>query len=232
MSAAAKIKARVRALLAKAAGTGNGHEAEVFLAKAMELLERHQLSMADLGDAADPIIHHQNFRARRTMALWQRHLYASLAVYYGCWCVVRQGAGIYDYRLVGAESAIVTTELLYPWVAKQVRKAGRDLAKSHGGSVASCTRLVGNALLVRIGELNDRAATAKQDAATPAGRNALAIMDQVEARVRELYPSLGSARPRTVRSSHAAMQAAAGIGLHRQAGAERPLAALAAGGAQ
>lgn len=58
MEAIQKIKARIMALLAKANGTDNEHEAEAFLAKAMELMQQYQLDVSDMVDADDPILHH------------------------------------------------------------------------------------------------------------------------------------------------------------------------------
>lgn len=46
---------RIRALIAKSEGTDSPAEAAVFMAKARELLDKHQLTTADLEDNSDPM---------------------------------------------------------------------------------------------------------------------------------------------------------------------------------
>jgi hypothetical protein len=45
---------KIKALLAKAASTDNQNEAEIFLSKAHELMEKHQLDTSDL-ESDDPM---------------------------------------------------------------------------------------------------------------------------------------------------------------------------------
>ncbi len=64
MSDTTKIKSKIAALLAKARGTDNEHEAAAFMGKAQEMLEQHQIDMGDLIDGDDPVIHSRGLGGR------------------------------------------------------------------------------------------------------------------------------------------------------------------------
>jgi len=77
------IAIKIKALLAKSASTNNQHEAEAFLAKAHELMEKHQLDALDLevdDPMGDDMVCKRNgkvtpdwdFRLMRGCALYQR----------------------------------------------------------------------------------------------------------------------------------------------------------------
>lgn len=80
-----KILTRIKALLAKANGTDNQHEAEVFLAKAQELLQEHQLDSSALDDVDDPIeVGRVAFTAAAKPPSWHKNLFIAVGCYYGC----------------------------------------------------------------------------------------------------------------------------------------------------
>lgn len=236
-----KIKARIQALLAKANGTDNEHEAEAFMAKAMELLAEHQLDLADLVDADDPIIHHPGLKQAESGHAWRWKLYSAVAQFYGCKSIhvdigymknedgsfMRNKKGKliegYEQRLVGRESAIITTDLMYPWIVQQVRAKAKDIAKITGMSEQGQAKRVAAALISRIHRLIREARA--QEPSTPAQKNALVILNQVVARYEELYPPEGTTTMRSNRSVSDGLsrKAAESIGLYRQTGNKEQL---------
>lgn len=236
-----KMKAIIQALLAKAKSTDNEHEAEAFLAKAMELMQRHQLEASDLSDSDDPVIDHMGLSNAKTGHAWRWKLHRAVAHLYGCktvyWeCYLKDEDGRlrygkngmplegYELRAVGRESAIITTDLMYPWIVEQVRyhakricaerkAAGRE-AMSEQGQV----KRVAAALITRIWNLVADQKAAEAGPKTDVIRNALIVKDQVVAKFDELYPPEGltSMKQRSLTTDGASRAAANSIGLHRQ----------------
>lgn len=213
MKATPKIKQRIQALLAKARGTDIAAEAETFLAKAMELLEQYQLNIADLVDEGDPILEHVGLSGARSSHAWRWRLYDAVAQLYGCKAVTMRGARRYETRVVGRESAIITTDLMYPWIVEQVRSKAKAIAPLTGMSVDGQAKRVAAALLIRIHQLIE--AAREKDPSTAAGRNALLVLNQTEAKFNELYPNVEMKMSKIV-SDALSKQAADSIGLHRQ----------------
>lgn len=218
-----KIKAKIAALLAKAKGTDNEHEAGAFLAKAMELLEQHQLTMADIDSADDPVERSNGLDGTKWVASWQRDLFRALGKLYGCYSVKVNLQKGYRQELVGRQSAIVTTELMFDYAKAECNRLGRELfAQGGADSPAQGARLVGNALARRAFALAPKDDDKPRTDAV--GKNALVIKSQVMQRVEQEYPDLFHAKGRKTMSTGAAREMAAGIGLHRQAGGSAPLA--------
>ncbi len=188
-----KIKTRIAALLAKARSTEHEAEAEAFLAKATELLEQYQLDIGDLTADNDPILNHMGLHAAESGHAWRWKLYRAVAAFYGCKGIYvgtllkdaegklvkdKQGKAIpaYEYRIIVRESAIITTDLMYPWIVSQVRAAAKDIAKVTGMSEQGQAKRVGAALIARIWSL-----VAKNKADAPvsaaASRNALVTLE-------------------------------------------------------
>lgn len=226
MSDQSKIKAKIAALIAKANGTDNEHEREAFMAKAQALLEEHQLSMGDMIDGDDPVIHSEGMDSQgKWIPSWHRHIYRALGNLYGCESVhvvsgmVKDGRYKETWRqeLVGRESAIVTTEMMFPWIKGEIMRLGREIAKETGNTPAREQRSVANALETRIWKLV-RANKPKEDDSRLSAKNALVTIDRVKQVVAEHYGDLSDGRRSGRTSGAAAREAAAGIGLHRQAG--------------
>jgi hypothetical protein len=261
-----KIKGIIQALLAHAKGTQNEVEAASYLSKAMELMEKHQLELSDMVDAADPILHHVGLSYAESGHAWRWKLYDKVARLYGCksihvdvtgqhfraevkaWqeghneAAKKGGNAAWDYerttplpkrkawyeqRLVGRQSSIVTTDLMYPYIADQVKKAGKAHAALTGMSEQGATKRVAAALISRIldmlvaRDMEDRSA-ARERARVGLSLDdkhrakALAIMDQVVAKYERLYPKTVMTGGRGNVSDSLAQKQAAGIGLHRQ----------------
>lgn len=220
MSDQSKIKAKIAALLAKANGTDNEHEREAFMAKAQAMLEEHQLSTGDMIDGDDPVRHDKGLDSEgKWVPSWHRHVFRALAHLYGCESVHCPGYGKqWRQELVGRESAIITTELMWPWIKSEIMRIGRDLAKESGLPASREQRSVANALEQRIWQLV-RANQPKKNDTRISAKNALVTIDRVKQVMDAHYGELSSGRGTSRTSGAAAREAAKGIGLHRQAGA-------------
>lgn len=207
-----KIAERIKKLLNHAQGTDNPQEAETFLAKAMALMEEHQISNLDLMDQVDAIQEKTVLDSATTSHAWHRRLWCVLGKYYGCDHIMFRGAQRIETRLVGRESAIATTEVMYPFIRKQITEQGRALSKVNGMSVGGATKRVAAALIHRIAMLT---AQDKKEPSTPAGRNALVTMDAVDAFMKEQHPNVKVTQSRSV-TDVLAKKAADGISLARQ----------------
>jgi Protein of unknown function (DUF2786) len=236
-----KIAAKIQALIAKAQSTEHEAEADAFMQKAQELLEQHQISMGELLDADDPVIIDENgFEQTDSSPSWYKDLYVAVAMMYGCKPVLapkmiitpnkylRRG---YAIELTGRQSAITTTQLMFPWIKQQCFEKGRQLVRLNYGysdpnEEKKQARRVGNALVQRIHRLVAAERQKNQQApATPGAKNALTTTDRVLQVYQDHYKNLTESRSRgpTV-SNSAAREAANSIGLHRQASGSSTLA--------
>lgn len=229
MNDLSKIKTRIQALLAKANGTDNEHEAEAFLGKANELLVEYQLDVGDLVDADDPIIHHTGLSRAESGHAWRWKLYSAVSQMYGCKTIHvdvgfrDNGRGkrvpFYEQRLVGRESAVMTTDLMYPWIVGQVKAKAGEIAKVTGMSEQGQAKRVAAALISRIHSLIREQRENAPAARTEAARNALVVIaDAVSAAYENLYPKTELLKGRPGMSDSLSTAAANSIGLHRQAG--------------
>lgn len=220
-----KIKARIAALIAKAKGTDNEHEAAIFIAKAEELLDQYQIDLSELGDDSDKVRHHSGLDADgKWVASWHRHVYRQLGMYYGCQSIKVRTLRGYRQELVGRESAIVTTDLMFVWIKGECSRLGRDLHKAGGAdTAANGARLVGNALALRIAALLAERERSNADAPqTATARNALVVKDQVVALYEQLFPNIVKGKGTRTKTTASAREMAESIGLNRQMGNNRP----------
>lgn len=139
---------RIRALLAKAEGTDNPHEAEVFMAKVRELLDRHQLTMTDLSQESDPMGQMGIVLPYRED--WLRVLISLLAEYFDCAAAFTttevEGVEFEAVILVGREGARVSCQGIIPYIWRTLdRICALDPSVSIGG--------IGGALSWRIMKL-------------------------------------------------------------------------------
>ena len=224
MTDLSKIKAKIAALLAKANGTDNEHEAEIFSAKAHEMMAEYQLQAFDLGED-DPMGVWLGMTGNGSTPTWKAHITTSVAQYYGC-KVIRHKSNDGTWRLGihGRESARVTAELMTPFIFDQCRAEAKRLKKEgHTGTVEQITRLVANALNSRIWKLTQEQAAANRAAAESGSvsreaSQALAIVEEVDAYVASLYAKLKPGKGRARNTSADAREAANRVSLHRQTG--------------
>jgi hypothetical protein len=228
------IAIKIKALLAKAAGTTNQHEAEAFLAKAHEMMEKYQLDALDL-DADDPMGEDGVYRRNGTAAPdWDFRLMFACARYYGCKGIQMPVYGEhpktgryqhlgYEMALIGRESARLTTVQMHKYLVDTVRKLGREAAEGMGCKPDQAARRIGVALRTR---LNQLATPAPVTVATAASKNALMTLDAVQQWLTEHHPDT---RPINGRSftNQTARTIAGGIGINVQAGSSASTLRLA-----
>lgn len=209
-----KIKAKIAALLAKAESTDNAFEAETFMAKVNELLEKHQLEVHEIRGAnvvnADPMGWTRGETNIYASMLWARGVASALARFYGCRLLYGKNGNHVVYRVAGPESARVTFELMLPFVISQVRVSAKKLAIYYKKS--SAERQVGQALEARIWRL-----VPKNDARrAELSENALIVLSDVDAFV-DATADVKEAKPRILSYGAAAELAAEKISINVQA---------------
>lgn len=213
-----KIAEKIKALLAKAASTTNEHEAEVFFAKAYELMEKHQLDFTDL-DKEDPVGEEDTYERKGAAAPdWDFRLLFACARYFGCRGVQYKKYDEFKWighymKLVGRESARVTAIEMHKYLVNVVRKLGREHAQEFREKPETASRRIGVALYSRLCAL----APKPDKVNNQAGKNALVTVNQVEAYLKDKLsatPIKGNGAMTTER----ARKLAEGIGLHLQTG--------------
>ena len=241
-----KIAVKIQALLAKAQSTTHEAEAEAFMRKAHELLEQHQIDLGDLVDADDPVIvDTDGFEQTESSPSWYKDLYVAVGGLYGCKAVISfkmlqttRGNHRWGYavELTGRQSAIITAQLMFPWIKQQCFEKGRevwrthaaryDLPASNANEEKKQARRVGNALVQRIWRLVALEKAKNQaEPATEVAKNALVTVDRVLQVFNDHYDDLKDGRKRgPVATNAAACEAANSIGLHRQTGSSPTLA--------
>ena len=219
-----KMKTKIQNLINKAEGTDNEHEAALFMSKAMELMQEHQIELHDLNQD-DEINSTIGMTASGSAPSWKKKVMSQLARYYGCQVVLcdcmvtlKNGRFVRGYKLdlIGPESARATTEIMFPFVVKQIQAAGNRLAKMNGTKAAREQRSVGNELVFRIGRLNaeNKIATEAKQHQVPG----LIRTDQVIAFRDQKYANLSKGRGSRLSSGAGAAGAAGKISLSRQVG--------------
>lgn len=209
------IKKKIAALLAKAEGTDNEFEAETFMAKVNELLERHQMDMHEIramGDD-DPLGHELGtFKCYASMS-WIKLVAHNLALYYGCTTIWCKKGNHFTYQVVGRDSARTTFELMLPFVVTQLRRAATKMASETGMTTSVAQRQIGQALAVRIHALNVANAKVRDDLA---GKGLIPVTD-IDAYLDDHFANLRKGKARTVKTSLSAREHADRISLAAQA---------------
>lgn len=218
------VKRKINALIAKAQGTDNEHEALAFMAKATEMLERYQLELWQLGDAGDPVGDDVMFVYRdATPSMNDHHVLSAIAKYYGC-RVVRTSRSVANkvgrivtersYHIIGRESSRITTQLMFPFIMEQCHEAGKRLAARGHGSASKCTLRVVNSVIIRIHKLTNDATEAAKTPETAS--RALVVVNELQAYIDNAYGKLQQNRATTIGTTSAARAEAEKVSLHRQ----------------
>lgn len=209
------IKTKIAALLAKAEKTDNAFEAESFMNKVNELLEKYQIEMHEIrsmrrdGDA-DPMGHQKGETNLYASMQWARTLAGTVARYYGCKFIFWKIHNHFKYEVVGRESARTTFELMLPFIISQVKQQAKTLV---GLTPSVAQREVGQALLIRIHRMIPKA----EERRSELSRNALVPVNDVAGYMEKHFPNLKTGRATTLRFGSAAAAAADRISLHHQA---------------
>lgn len=230
------IVEKIKALLAKAASTDHQAEAEVFLAKAHELMEKHQLEAHDL-ENDDPVDGEGYYEKGNVAAApdWDFMLIFAVAKYFGCKACRTNKGRKWIMDLVGRESARITAKEMHSYLVKTVRRLGREAVGTREFRIMrpypreegmvywtgeymnadQCARRIGNALRDRLWMLARQ--NEQPEPTTPSGKNALVTIDRVLAVYDARHPDATNING-TYYSNAGARKLAEGIGLNRQAG--------------
>lgn len=216
-----KMISKIKALLAKAQGTDNEAEAEIFFAKAYELMEKHQLGTDDL-DKDDPMGHGIGYTRKGAVAPdWDYRLMFAVARYYGCKGITRKTADARGYwsgnemDLIGRESARVTAMAMHEYLVTAVRRLGKTNGPLWGMKPETAARRIGVHLKARLDQLSAER-NADKPRNTAAGKNMLTTVDQVKALVEKLYPEMRTIKSTGLLGNANAAKVAEGISLAHQ----------------
>ena len=210
------IREKIAKLLEKARSTTFEGEADVLLAKAAELMERHGLEAWELNDGSDPMGAQDGLKGGSGPASYKPAVQRALAKYYGAITMKRSMAGgKFHLELCGPLSARITTELMTEFVWDQIKAEASRLAKEEKGERGALIRSIANAFRIRVNELvAARSTTPPTDAAA---KHALVMVDQTRAFFDARYPNARWTFSK-IGTTNDAVKAAAGISLHRQTG--------------
>ncbi len=222
-----KLADKIRALIAKAEGTDNEHEAEAFMAKALELLDKHRMSIGALKDESDPM-GMTNISLKYSDG-WRVGIAYSAALYMGCkavrsreWVMNSNGKLTQEtvMRLVGRLGARTTAECMIPYLIASVSRAGSKLAGAGASKAQKVENMarVGTALHERLNKLYEKGLKAEQNAAVKPvfGGNWLVPMSEAEAALTTYFPKLITTKYKLKNPNAAARAAANGISLNGQ----------------
>lgn len=208
-----KIIEKIKALLAKATSTDNENEAEIFFAKAYELMEKHQLDTSDL-ETDDPMGEEVGVTAKgRGGVDWNERLMFAVARYYGCKAIQNHRGKDVDMVVVGRVSARITAIEMHKYLVKTVRRLGRERCHEMRCNADTAARRIGVALKSRISSLCPK----PEVAPTQAGKNALITLDALTIWVEKNHPDLHTIKGVTY-TNNLAKDIANGIGLNLQTG--------------
>lgn len=210
------IKTKIAALLAKAEGTNNQFEADAFMAKVNELLEKHQIEMHEVRQATDerdPMGKERGETNIYASMSWATDVAGALARYYGCEMVYWRRGNHTIYEVVGRESARQTFEMMLPFVLSQVKQQGTKLARVMDRTASVCTREVGQALTIRIYKMIPKAEEHRAELVA----NALVPVTDIKAAMEEFYPQVKTAKNKQFDYGAAARDAAERVSIIVQA---------------
>lgn len=202
---------KIKALLAKAASTDNPNEAEVFAAKANELMEKYQVDIDAIRASDDPVGRDCAYEGR--LGGWRQTVASATARYFGCRAIITRCGKV---AIFGRESARISTLAMFPYFKKCVLLLSRRMAEETGLDKRACAKQIGFEFAIRLKELAPAMEESTNTVVT--GKNALIRLDEINAMVEAAFPNLGKARARSFRTSDTAKGYAASIGLASQMG--------------
>lgn len=129
-----KIVERIKKLLALAANNPNEHEAQVAAAKAQEMLEAHNLDMAQLGHTAQGRPRADQ-KQKGGLYGWQRSLWKAVAELNFChyWSIKGLAAGsTYEHRILGSSVNVLSTQLMAEYLQGAIERLAQQWAKEQG----------------------------------------------------------------------------------------------------
>lgn len=224
------IKDKIAALLAKANGTDNEHEASAFMAKAMEMLGKYQLESWEVRDQQDPFGASAIWSTNKNPVTWRKYLVNAVAMYYGAKSLMTHTAAGVRFDFIGRESARITAAEMYPFILAQVKAWGTKMEKDGtllNGKPATAkqhTRRVCHSLTFRLTQLVAERAEADKESKTVGSKHALIAVDELQAYMDSLNTTKGKGgKISTGGSAH--RDAANGVKLDKPVGAANASAA-------
>ena len=150
-----RMKRKIAQLLAMAKDSSTTDaEKNAFMAKAQEMMERYQLDIQDVAGAEDLMSVQPGQQGIYTANMWAKTLVHVVAQLYGCRALFKgKIRNLVPYDLYGRESARITTELMLPFIVKQVRQQAKKLVLAGIQTQSIAERQVANALIGRIQEM-------------------------------------------------------------------------------
>ena len=126
-----KVMGRIRKLMSLANGTAEGgeHERDTAMKMALNLLAKHNLSMADLSQPAEKRMRDQ---AEYRSDPWVRIVGHALAELYFCGFFSTAYGSKRAFTFVGLESNVATAKEMTDWVVKSIAAESRRLATERG----------------------------------------------------------------------------------------------------
>ena len=215
------ITEKIKQIIAKARSTDSEAEADALMAKAAQLMEKHQIEAHQLGED-DPLgTTEADWRPLSGPSSYKPRVYAALAEYYGCktyWARRYMGKHIKQrLEISGPQSARVTTDLIMEYVWSQIVEKADTLAKTGVGDRGKMLRHICNAMCGRLYTLTAAERETAPEVNTEAAANALIVLGNSLTRYYdEKYPNRVSLKAGTRKALHSASKAAAGISLARQ----------------
>jgi Protein of unknown function (DUF2786) len=215
-----RIKNIISALLAKAKSTTHPEEAEACMAKAIQLMEKHQIELHELG-VEDVIGLTEGVQAQAGPPSYKSDVQRALAKLYGARPVIRWTCHKrWTVDICGPESSRLTTVLMTDFVWDEVNKQAAEITKQGLYNKAQAVRHVAKALVSRIHGLIN----ARKDSPVANGSSfSLVVVDATNAFVEGHYNGLSKKITRSRTLSSMAIAAAEKISLHRQVNGTGPL---------
>jgi hypothetical protein len=207
MSNIDKLREKIRALILKAQSTTFEGEAESFMAKAFELMEKYQIHAFELS-TEDPIGCTPGVAGQPGMASYKPSVQCVLAKYYGAKPVYRYTTKKdYVIDIFGPESARATTELMTPFVWAQICDLGKTWGLMWGQPYQKGVREVSKAFVDRVRVILNTRPTPDE-----APGFSLAVIDLTAQFVQEHYNAeLTKMQSKTTMISHTASALAATV---------------------
>jgi hypothetical protein len=233
-----KLIKTIRALMAKAEGTTNEHEAATFAAKVQELLSRHNLSMenvrAENDDSVDMFTQKDEFNSPA-----RRRLFWAVCRFYMCKGVA-PGRGGGHWTIFGRRHNVVVAVEMGQYLVRTVIRLSKDHARQWGAQNKDMIDFRRGAFIRLCERLDEMTARAMQaDKPQWSGENPLnlpALFTSEKALIESVQAAKGFESKHAKKSKlkhglHAVLgrRAADDIGLHTQVGKDKGAGRLAIG---
>jgi hypothetical protein len=215
------IVKKIKAMVAKAESTPSLEEAETIMIMVRRMLDHHGISLLTIQNTVmsdDPVEVDHDVYGYWASDNWMKKLAVAAAEYYGVRIVwVKQG-NYTSISVIGRESCRAAYLFMLPYLRLRVMRVAQDGWRHHRYKSASRARTqIGIALSYRLYALADMDRKKVRPANETAGRNMLVPVDEIEATIREAFPTTRGVTIKTrANISRQAIEDAASINLNDQ----------------